>query len=103
MNFIVKNNGQLEDIAPNEDIAVGFYDEYGFKSVLKMSNGDIERTDVGKYRAFVSSDVTKNFIGNVDVEIVVYDEANGYDERNVSHADKVLKMYFEERKINEDI
>lgn len=105
MNFIVKDNGQPKYIDSGENIAVGLYDEYGSKYVMKYiqdkdSCGKIEKTSqIGGYRTFVPGDITKDFIGQVDVEIVIYDK-----QRNViSHADKVLKMFFEERKINNDI
>ena len=39
------------------------------------------------------------FVGNVRVEIVVFKE----DHSEISHADKVLQMFFEEREINSDI
>lgn len=101
MNFIVKNNGTPHDIEPGEDLAVGLYDDYGRKYIMKYKDGQIEKSpnQAGKYRAFVSSEVTKDFIGLVEVEIVVYDKS----QEIVSHADKVLEMYFDERKINDDI
>ena len=104
MSFIIKDNGQPKDLNFGENMAVGLYDEYGTKYVMKYLNpnnyGKIEYTNqTGKYKAFVSGEITKNFIGYVDVEIVIYDK----QQNEISHADKVLKMFFEERKINDDI
>ena len=104
MTFVVKENGEPKDIRDNEDLAVGFYDEYGQKEVLKYRvNGDVFKKleGVGKYQVYVSNQITKNFVGSIDVEIVVYDIETLNP--NVSHADKILKMFFEERRINEDL
>lgn len=78
MNFIIKDKGKPTDIEIGEDIAVGLYDEYGNKYVMKYKEThQIEKVagQTGKYRCFVSSDITKNFVGLVDVEIVVYDKS----------------------------
>lgn len=102
MNFVLKENGVPTsiDVQGGEDLAVGFYTEQGGKVILKLSTGDIVFTGTaGYYTAAISPSITKNFIGYVDIEIVVYNSSG--DE--VSHADKVLKMYFEERRINDDI
>lgn len=100
MTFILKENGEPHNIQAGEDLAVGFYTEQGGKVILKLSTGEITFTGTaGYYTAAISSSITKQFIGCVDIEIVVYNT----DGEEVSHADKVLKMYFEERKINDDI
>ena len=102
MNFIVRENGIPKDIdVGNEDIIVGFYDQNDYKYVIKFSDGKINPVNnaIGCYHTTISSDVTKNFVGYVDVEIAVQD----IQSNDISHADKILKMYFDERKLNEDI
>ena len=100
MNFVLKENGVPVDIGFTEDIAVGFYDENGNKYIIKLSEGKINTTEKsGFYTAFIPSSITKDFIGYIDIEIVIYDKSGN----DVSHADKVLKMYFEERRINNEL
>lgn len=100
MNFVLKENNTPVNVGFNEDLAVGFYDENGNKYVIKLSQNQIHTTEKeGYYTASVPSEITKNFIGYVDIEIVIYDQSGN----DVSHADKVLKMYFEERRINSEI
>lgn len=100
MTFVLKENGEPHNIQAGEDIAIGFYDGYCEKYVAMLSKGDIRYgKSTGLYIAQIPSSITKNFIGNVDVEIVIFDK----NKQDMSHADKKLKMFFEERRINEDI
>lgn len=100
MNFVVKVNDQPQNLNNGENIAVGLYDEYGQKYVVTSSDGIIQnKSTSGFYSVMIPSSVTKNFQGNVDVEIVIYNS----DGKKASHADNVIQLYFEERKINQDI
>lgn len=107
MNFIIKENGTPQYIRNNENIAIGFYGEYGNKYVAKLldrkeNEGQITKDSsvTGKYTAFIPSEVTRNFSGNVDVEIVVFDRNS---DQNVAHADNIIQMFFEDRRINDEL
>lgn len=81
-------------------MVVGLYADNG-KVVLKSSdNSQIRReSEIGCYTALVTSDMTKCFVGRVDVHICVYDQSSG---RRI-HADKVFPIYFEERPLNDEL
>ena len=101
MNFIIKENGVPTNIRPNEDIVIGFYDDFGEGSIIKFSKKQIVQQikKPGCYTAFISHDITKNFIGLVNIEITIYDNSK----KVVSHADKIIEMYFDERQNNYSI
>lgn len=101
MNFIIKENGVPTNIRPNEDLVIGFYDEFGDGNIIKLSNKQIvpQAKKPGYYVAFISHDITKNFIGLVNIEITIYDNSK----KVVSHADKIIEMYFNERQNNYNI
>ena len=101
MNFVMKKDGKPQYLQNTERIAVGFYNDYGNKYIVKSDNKQIIRDpkNEGHYYAIIPSDITKKFIGDIDVEIVVYDS----HDKMVSHADRVLSLFFEERRINSEI
>lgn len=101
INFQIKSNGELQDLDNDETIAIGFYDEYGYGKVFKLNEKDgIQYTgNKGIYTLFVPNELTRHFIGNVSVELVVYSNGKG----EVSHSNNIIQLFFEERIINKDI
>ena len=100
MNFVIREDGVPTKLHKNEDIAVGFYSECGYKYIAKFSSGDIQKGDKdGYYTVSIPNTISKHFIDNVDVEIVIYDSLN----KQTSHAQKVLNMNFQPRRINCEI
>lgn len=101
----MKNNDQLYNLASNEGLAIGLYNETSSKYVVILGNGiyhDVGEDWQGVYIADIPSNVTKRFVGSTDVEIAVYDKDNS-EHINVQHADKLLTIYFQERNLNYDI
>ena len=94
-SFTLSENGYPVNIGQNEDIAVGFYPESSRsqKYIAKFSTGQ------GNYQVTIDGTQSMQFVGNVRVEIAIFKT----DHSEISHADKVLQMFFEERVINSDI
>lgn len=100
MTFLIKENGIPSKLNIGEYIAIGFYDEFGGKYIVKSKDYNIKYDNKTKiYSVDIPGGITQNFIGNVDVEIVIYNDNKSL----VSHADNIIKLYFQERKINMDI
>lgn len=101
-NFTLSQNGSPVNIGMDEDIAIGFYPESSCcdKYIAKYSTGEIQYMNKqGNYSIIIDGERSMQFVGNVRVEIVVFKA----DHSEISHADKVLQIYFEEREINNDI
>lgn len=101
-SFTLSENGSPANIGLDEDIAVGFYPESGRceKYVAKYSTGEIQYMNKqGNYQITIDGEKSMQFVGNVRVEIAVFKK----DHTEISHADKVLQMFFEERELNNDI
>lgn len=100
MTFVIKENETPSSLNAGEYIAIGFYDELGCKYVLKSKDYDMKYDNNTKvYSVNIPGSITQNFVGNIDAEIVIYNDKKNF----VSHADNIIKLYFQERKINMDI
>ena len=101
-SFTLSENGYPVNIGQNEDIAVGFYPESSRsqKYIAKFSTGEVKYMNKqGNYQVTIDGTQSTQFVGNVRVEIAIFKT----DHSEISHADKVLQMFFEEREINSDI
>ena len=100
MTFVIKENGVPTPLNSGEYIAIGFYDEFGCKCIVKSKDYDMKYdNNTYVYSVNIPGSVTQDFIGSVDAEIVIYNDNKEF----VSHADNIIKLYFQERKINMDI
>lgn len=100
LQFFVMENNVPSKLKQGEYIAIGFYDEYCGKYVVKSNKNEINYDQkTGMYYVIIPSDITKAFSGNVDIEVAVYDNSS----KNITPAKNIIQTYFEERKIIKDI
>lgn len=100
LQFFVMENNVPSKLKQGEYIAIGFYDEYCGKYVVKSNKNEIDYDqETGMYSVVIPSDITKRFAGNVDIEVAVYDNSG----KNIAPAKNVVSTYFDERKIIKDI
>lgn len=99
MTISNKIDGNFIDLSSGEQVVIGFYDEYCNKYTMKLSKSNLHKVSQGIYQTTISHDVTKNFIGNIEVQVAIVSSS----ENSVAHAKKNATIYFEERKLNNEI
>lgn len=103
LNIVYKENGQAKEL-DGRKIAIGFYPQNDQCVSVVFKENSTDGTPVITRNGFnlclfVPSTITKKFIGPVDVEMALYTE----DRQSISHADKILQIIFDPRRLNKEI
>lgn len=99
MTISNKVDGNLVDLSSGESVVIGFYDEFCNKFTMKLSRSNLQRVSKGIYQTKISHDVTKNFVGDFEVQVAIV----GSSDDSVAHAKNKGYIYFEERRLNDEL